>query len=148
MGTITLAIAETLANGASALFDQVFVVFAQFTVPTGTESDVPLALKQGIGKVLQILYWVGVSMCIITFVIGAIMWGLGYTSGGGPQQKMGKAMVIGGALGSLLIGLAPTVVSQFNTTGTDVTGTMGSGLETEAAAVQIIEPGDISATPW
>ena len=131
MGTILLVAAEAFANSAAGIFEFAswgFEVATShtdlFKAPTPDGGDVPASVKEGMGVLLTILYWVGVGGCIATFTIGAFMWGWGYTSGGGVQQKMGKLMVIGGAIGAVLIGLAPIIIQQFFAQGAAVTGTL------------------------
>lgn len=128
MGTILLVVVEAFANSPAGIFEfatQGFELASShnvFKVPDVDFKNVPKSVQSGMGLVLTILYWVGVGGCIATFTIGAFMWGWGYTSGGGPQQKMGKLMVIGGAVGAILIGLAPVVIQEFFAQGVGAQG--------------------------
>ena len=72
----------------------------------------------GAGLFIQILswgFWLGLAACGGAIVYGAGTWrGMGTNSGRGVE---GKTWVAAGCIGALIIGLAPTIVSTFFSTG-------------------------------
>ena len=72
----------------------------------------------GAALVRQLLswgFWVGLAACGGAIIYGAATWrGMGTNSGRGVE---GKTWVAAGCIGALIIGLAPTIVSTFFSTG-------------------------------
>ncbi len=60
-------------------------------------------------------FWLGLAVCAMAIVYGAATWrGMGTNAGRGVE---GKAYVAAGAIGALVIGLTPTIVSTLFDTG-------------------------------
>ncbi len=72
----------------------------------------------GAALVRQLLswgFWLGLAACGGAIIYGAATWrGMGTNAGRGVE---GKTWVAAGCIGALIIGLAPTIVSTFFSTG-------------------------------
>lgn len=51
--------------------------------------------------------------CLAALLIGGLVWGLSARAGNSMQAGTGKTFAIGGAVGALIAGLAPTIVNTF-----------------------------------
>jgi hypothetical protein len=51
--------------------------------------------------------------CLAALLIGGLVWGLSARAGNSLQAGTGKTFAIGGAVGALIAGLAPTIVNTF-----------------------------------
>lgn len=49
---------------------------------------------------------------LASLLLGAIFLGLGVLGGSGNSKGLGKSLVIGGVVGALIVGLAPTIVNE------------------------------------
>lgn len=49
---------------------------------------------------------------LASLLLGAIFLGLGVLGGSGNSKGLGKSLVIGGVIGALIVGLAPTIVNE------------------------------------
>lgn len=109
----------------TGLVTMVSGVLASMLVPAGAVWAMPFdgvspssSGMPGADLVKQLLSWggwVGLAVCGAAMVYGAATWrGMGSNSGRGVE---GKSWVFAGAVGALLIGLAPTIVTMLFTTG-------------------------------
>lgn len=61
-----------------------------------------------LGWLAQIALWGSLA----SILMGAAVWGLAHSSGYGNGSQNGRKMLIGGIIGALLVGLAPTMVNE------------------------------------
>ncbi len=85
-------------------------VFGQVNV-TPTTSGLP-----GGELAQKLLDWLAQGAlwgCLAALLIGGLVWGLSARAGNSLQAGTGKTFAIGGAVGALIAGLAPTIVNTF-----------------------------------
>ena len=64
----------------------------------------------------QLLDWLAQGAlwgCLAALLIGGLVWGLSARVGNSMQAGTGRTFAIGGAVGALVAGLAPTIVNTF-----------------------------------
>ncbi len=64
----------------------------------------------------QLLDWLAQGAlwgCLAALLIGGLVWGLSARAGNTMQAGTGRTFAIGGAVGALIAGLAPTIVNTF-----------------------------------
>lgn len=64
----------------------------------------------------QLLDWLAQGAlwgCLAALLIGGLVWGLSARAGNSMQAGTGRTFAIGGAVGALIAGLAPTIVNTF-----------------------------------
>ncbi len=64
-------------------------------------------------KLLDWLAQVALWGCLAALLAGGLVWGLSARGGNSLQASTGKTFAIGGAVGALIAGLAPTIVNTF-----------------------------------
>ena len=62
-------------------------------------------------KILDWLSWAGLAGSLASLLIGGAVWGLSHAAGNSIQSSRGKTYAIGGVVGALLTGMAPTIVN-------------------------------------
>jgi uncharacterized membrane protein YkvI len=63
----------------------------------------------------QSMSWLSVAALwasLASLLLGAIFLGLGVLGSSGNSKGLGKSLIIGGVIGALIVGLAPTVVNE------------------------------------
>lgn len=64
----------------------------------------------------QLLDWLAQGAlwgCLAALLIGGLVWGLSARAGNSMQAGTGRTFAVGGAIGALIAGLAPTIVNTF-----------------------------------
>ena len=82
--------------------------FAQVTVNPDSGGMPGGALAQ------KVLNWTSMAALwgsLASLLIGAMVWGISQHAGNGYQAGRGRTFAVAGAVGSLLAGLAPTIVN-------------------------------------
>ncbi len=64
-------------------------------------------------KLLDWLAQAALWGCLAALLAGGLVWGLSARGGNSLQASTGKTFAIGGAIGALIAGLAPTIVNTF-----------------------------------
>ena len=64
-------------------------------------------------KLLDWLAQAALWGCLAALLIGGLVWGLSARAGNSLQAGTGKTFAVGGAVGALIAGLAPTIVNTF-----------------------------------
>ena len=96
-------------------------------LPAQADPVAPVIDKTGLpggdaaAKLIGGLMYLGLLACIGAVVIGATMWAWGSHSGNYRGSYAGRCVVIGGAVGALLIGAAVTIVNFAFSAGQTVT---------------------------
>jgi hypothetical protein len=89
-------------------------------VSAATPTFSPTGGAPGSGAIQQLLNWGGwiaLAASLAGIIIGAGMWAHSSSTGSYGGVHRGKQYVLGGAVGALLLGVAPLLISTFFTTG-------------------------------
>ncbi len=65
-------------------------------------------------SVLGWLKWIGLAGCLASLFIGGAAWGLSQVGGKSLQAGRGRSFALGGAAGSIVIGLGAQIVNQLS----------------------------------
>lgn len=65
-------------------------------------------------SVLGWLKWIGLAGCLASLFIGGAVWGLSQVGGNSMQAGRGRSFALGGAAGSIVIGLGAQIVNQLS----------------------------------
>ena len=65
-------------------------------------------------SVLGWLKWIGLAGCLASLFIGGAVWGLSQVGGNSMQAGRGRSYALGGAAGSIVIGLGAQIVNQLS----------------------------------
>ncbi len=65
-------------------------------------------------SVLGWLKWIGLAGCLASLFIGGAVWGLSQVGGNSLQAGRGRSFALGGAAGSIVIGLGAQIVNQLS----------------------------------
>lgn len=95
--------ARVSAYGMAPVFGQVDVTPTTSGLPGGELAQ----------KLLDWLAQGALWGCLAALLIGGLVWGLSARAGNSIQAGTGKSFAIGGAVGALIAGLAPTIVNTF-----------------------------------
>lgn len=90
------------------------------TLLASTPTFTPTASAPGSGAIQKLLNWGGwfaLAASLAGIIIGAGMWAHSSSTGSYGGVHRGKQYVLGGAIGALLLGVAPLLISTFFTTG-------------------------------
>ncbi len=68
-------------------------------------------------QILGWLAWAGLAGSLASLFIGGAVWGLSHAAGNSMQSSRGRAFALGGAAGSIVVGLAPTIVNELSAAG-------------------------------
>ena len=63
-------------------------------------------------QILNWLSWAGLAGSLASLLIGGAVWGLSHAAGNSMHASRGKVFAIGGVVGALLTGMAPTIVNN------------------------------------
>lgn len=62
-------------------------------------------------KVINWACYFALGCCLVSLFAGSAVWGLANRSGNGYQAGKGRDFAMGGAIGAVIAGLAPTIVN-------------------------------------
>lgn len=65
-------------------------------------------------SILDWLMWLGLAGSLASLFIGGAVWGLSHMSGNAMAGGRGRVFALGGAVGAIITGLAPTIVNQLS----------------------------------
>ena len=63
-------------------------------------------------QILDWLSWAGLAGSLASLLIGGAVWGLSHAAGNSVHASRGKVFAIGGVVGALLTGMAPSIVNN------------------------------------
>lgn len=101
---------RTALRGTQLAYNELGGVLAQVNVTPTTSGLSGGELAQ---KLLDWLAQGALWGCLAALLIGGLVWGLSARAGNSLQAGTGKTFAIGGAVGALIAGLAPTIVNTF-----------------------------------
>lgn len=113
MTTLTLTDAQRrIRNAVAGFVAPAGLVLAGVAAPAGAQvpSPAPDSSGPGFSLLTKVLGWTlygALVACVIAVVAGGALWGFGQSSGGiGGREGQGKQMVLGGAIGAAICGVA------------------------------------------
>ena len=118
--TAAIAVLHTVETKAAETPLYPLATHLTTVVLAATPTFSPTGGAPGSGAIQQLLNWGGwfaLAASLAGIIIGAGMWAHSSTTGSYGGVHRGKQYVLGGAVGALLLGVAPILISTFFTTG-------------------------------
>lgn len=84
---------------------------AGFLAQVSATPDSSLPGGATIQKVINWACYGALAGCLLSLLVGSMVWGLANHAGNGYQAGRGRNYAIAGAIGAVIAGLAPTIVN-------------------------------------